>query len=278
MDAEGKGFFMSYQIKNLLDNDDVTVLWPKEGSKNDCGPFKAIQWDRDLSVTPWSAQTAYFASEMDVCRRQLICDTSIAPVKIQAGMMQMIIGDVPVKTGVKSAGDLARKLIRATVTDETIIKPEYAGSGIVICEPTFRHLICLPLTAWGGSLVLDDGIFAACDARIKESIKYPDSVGAAIAGNEGLFKLKLDGEGAVVIESPCPMVELIIVRLDNDELKIDGNLALAWTSGLRFTVERVTRTLVGSAASGEGLVNVYRGTGTVIITPTQPTTRAGLGE
>lgn len=48
---------------------------------------------------------------------------------------------------------------------------------------------------------------------------------------------------------------------------MDGNFAIAWTNGLQFTVERSTKTLIGSAASGEGLVNVYRGTGRVLLAP-----------
>ena len=68
-----------------------------------------------------------------------------------------------------------------------------------------------------------------------------------------------------------PYEELIEVELDNDELKIDGNLAVCWSSGLEFTVERSTKTLVGSAVSGEGLVNVYRGTGKVLMSPVAPT-------
>ena len=55
------------------------------------------------------------------------------------------------------------------------------------------------------------------------------------------------------------------------ELKIDGNLAVCWSSNLDFTVERSTGTLVGSAVSGEGLVNVYRGTGRVLMSPVAPT-------
>ena len=70
------------------------------------------------------------------------------------------------------------------------------------------------------------------------------------------------------MESPCPEEELIEVTLDNDELKIDGNMALAWSGSLNFTVERSGKSLVGSAASGEGLVNVYRGTGKVLLAPT----------
>lgn len=61
-----------------------------------------------------------------------------------------------------------------------------------------------------------------------------------------------------------PASEIVTVDLENDELKVDGNFAIAWTNGLQFTVERSTKTLIGSAASGEGLVNVYRGTGRVL--------------
>ena len=44
-------------------------------------------------------------------------------------------------------------------------------------------------------------------------------------------------------------------------------MAIAWSQSLQFTVERTTKTLVGSAASGEGFVNVYRGTGRVLVAP-----------
>ena len=51
-------------------------------------------------------------------------------------------------------------------------------------------------------------------------------------------------------------------------MKIDGNMAIAWSNSLNFTVERSGKSLIGSAASGEGLVNVYRGTGTILMAPT----------
>ena len=52
-----------------------------------------------------------------------------------------------------------------------------------------------------------------------------------------------------------------------DVLKVDGNFAIAWSGSLDFTVERSGKSLLGSAASGEGLVNVYRGTGKVLLAP-----------
>ena len=58
-----------------------------------------------------------------------------------------------------------------------------------------------------------------------------------------------------------------VVPMENDVLKVDGNMAIAWSGSLDFTVERSGKTLLGSAASGEGLVNVYRGSGMVLLAP-----------
>ena len=64
-----------------------------------------------------------------------------------------------------------------------------------------------------------------------------------------------------------PEEELVKIQLENDCLKVDGSYAICWSRELDFTVERTTKTLIGSAASGEGLVNVYRGTGTIWLAP-----------
>ena len=93
------------------------------------------------------------------------------------------------------------------------------------------------------------------------------NLSSAVAGNEGLFNLGITGDGVLCLESPCPREELIEITLQDDVLKVDGNMAIAWSGSLDFTVERSGKTLVGSAASGEGLVNVYRGTGKVLLAP-----------
>ena len=60
---------------------------------------------------------------------------------------------------------------------------------------------------------------------------------------------------------------LVEITLKDDVLKVDSNFAIAWSNSLQFTVERSSKSLIGSAASGEGLVNVYRGTGKVLLAP-----------
>ena len=120
---------------------------------------------------------------------------------------------------------------------------------------------------WNGSVVLDDGLFLACESSLKQKAVMRSNFSSAVAGNEGLFNLGVQGQGVLCLESPCPKEELIEIELENDVIKIDGNMAIAWSGSLEFTVERSGKSLVGSAASGEGLVNVYRGTGKVLLAP-----------
>jgi uncharacterized protein (AIM24 family) len=250
-----------YQISNFTDNDDVKTL-------SQMGPFSVIEYQRDLSVTPGSAVTAYYCSQMNVKKRQLVCDLSHAQVTIQAGAMQWMLGNVNATTGIKGVGDLFGKAVRGKATGESAIKPEYTGDGILVLEPTYRHLILMDAADWGGSVVLDDGLFLACDSRLKHKAVMRANFSSAVAGGEGLFNLSLNGSGIFCIESECPKEELVEITLQNDVLKIDGNYAVAWSGTLDFTVERSGKSLIGSAASGEGLVNVYRGTGKVLMMPT----------
>ena len=116
-------------------------------------------------------------------------------------------------------------------------------------------------------LDLDDGLFLACESTLKHKAVARSNFSSAVAGGEGLFNLGITGNGILCLESECPKQELIEIELQNDVLKIDGNMAIAWSGSLNFTVERSGKSLIGSAASGEGLVNVYRGTGRVLLAP-----------
>ena len=231
------------------------------------GCFSVVEYEKDVSVTPQTAQSAYFQSLMNVRKRQVVANLNNSGVVIQAGAMQLMIGNVIAATNVKGAGDLVKKFVGSKVTGETAIKPQYIGNGLLVLEPTYKYIILEDLNNWNGKMVIEDGMFLACDNTVNLSVTSRSTLSSAALGGEGLFNTALSGSGIVVLESPVPMDELIVVDLDNDELKIDGNMAIAWSDSLNFTVERTTKTLVGSAASGEGLVNVYRGTGRVLIAP-----------
>ena len=249
-----------YTINNFTNNDDIRIV-------NQLGAFTVIEYIRDLSVKPSEALLAYYCNEMNVRKRQVICDLKESNITLQAGAMQWTVGNVNATTGIKGVGDLFGKALRGSVTGESAIKPEYTGDGTLVLEPTYKHILLVDLDDWNGSIVLDDGLFLACDASLKHKAVARSNLSSAIAGNEGLFNLGIVGHGILCLESPCPREELVEIELKNDVLKVDGNMAIAWSGSLEFTVERSGKTLIGSAASGEGLVNVYRGTGRVLLAP-----------
>ncbi|MFQ9516337.1 MAG: AIM24 family protein [Eubacterium sp.] len=250
-----------YKLENFYDNTNMKMI-------NQMGQFKVFEHEKDLSVSPGDAVTAYFSSEMNIRRRQVLVEMENSGCIVQAGAMQWMLGNINLSTGVKGVGNFLGKVASAAVTKESAVKPEYTGTGSLMLEPTFKHILLIDLADWNGSVVLDDGLFLACDNTITQKTVARSNVSSAVLGKEGLFNLALRGNGIAVLESNVPQAELIEIELDNDVVKIDGNMAIAWSESLNFTVEKSGKSLLGSAVSGEGFVNVYRGTGKILMAPT----------
>ena len=258
-----------YKISNLYENDDIRIADSKAG-------MKVIEYLSDLSVMPSSAVTAYYCSRMNVRKRQLVIELDGNEYTLSAGAMQWSVGNVEAVADVKGVGDFLGKAIKGSVTKEGAVKPKYRGTGTLVLEPTYKHILLEDVSNWNGGMVLDDGLFLACETKLKQDIVMRSNLSSAVLGNEGLFNLKVSGEGIVALESPVPREELVEITLQNDVLKIDGNFAIAWSDTLDFTVEKSTKSLIGSAISAEGFVNVYRGTGKVLLAPIKELTYSSI--
>lgn len=249
------------QLNNLQNNENMKKI-------AQLGAYTVFEHQKDLSVSPYSASTAYFMQEMNVRKRQVLCTLNGNAVKVQAGAMQWTAGAVDAASGVKGVGDFLGKALKGAATGESAAKPIYSGQGFLMLEPTYRYILLEDVSSWGSGVVLDDGLFLACDISLQENIVARKNVSSALLGGEGLFNLSLSGQGIAVLESPVPREELLEIVLQDDVVKIDGNMAIAWSNTLQFTVEKSTNTLLGSAVSGEGFVNVYRGSGKILLAPT----------
>lgn len=249
-----------FQINNLANNPNMIKIDQR-------GCYEVFEHTKDMSVYPGSAASAYFMSKMNFRKRQVLCALNGNAVKVQAGAMQWTVGNVKMSSGLSGAKDFLGKMIKGAVTGESTAKPIYQGSGYLMFEPTYKYIILEDVSTWGSGMVLDDGLFLACDANIKEEVVARSNVSSALLGGEGLFNLSLSGQGIAVLESAVPREELIEFVLDNDEVRIDGNMAVAWSKSLQFTVEKSTKSIIGSLAGGEGFVNVFRGSGKILMAP-----------
>ena len=253
------------KIRNLFENDDVKITEKK-------GNIAVVEFQRDVSVNKMTAMSEYYAAKMNVKRRQVVIQLQGDEYITSAGAMQWVAGKVEASTNVKGIGDFLGKAIKGGVTNESTVKPKYHGTGILALEPTYNYILLEDVGTWNSGIVLEDGLFLACEASLNTNVVMRSNLSSAVLGGEGLFNLKLSGQGIAVLESPVPREELIEVELENDQIRIDGNLAIAWSDSLNFTVEKSTKSIVGSAVAGEGFVNVYRGTGKILMSPVTPET------
>lgn len=257
---------MSITINKLTNENRITI--------SEKGPFSVLEYIKNINPI-LNPQNAYFMSKMEVRQRQLLINFDGSNSKentivVQAGAMQWMAGSINCNTGIKGAGDFIGKMFKGAVTNESAVKPEYTGDGCMMLEPTYKHIILINVADWGTQgITIEDGMFLACQGTVKQGIESRKSLSSAVAGNEGLFNLNLSGQGIAALESIYPEKDLIEIILNNDEIKIDGSMAVCWSGSLKFTVERSSKSLMGSAVNGEGLVNVYRGTGKVLMQPIQ---------
>ena len=188
-------------------------------------------------------------------------------VKLEPNSLSYMKGDIDIKS--KSGGliGFGKKIITSKLTGETAFKPTYSGNGEIFLEPSFGHFALIELE--DDEIIVSDNMFYACEEGVEVSAAMQKNISASFLGNEGLYQTRLEGNGIVVLKVPVPESEIFKCILINDTLKVDGNFAILRTGNIEFSVEKSSKSIVGTMVSGEGLVNVYRGTGEVWLTPTK---------
>ena len=88
-------------------------------------------------------------------------------------------------------------------------------------------------------------------------------------GGEGFFQTRISGRGWAVMNVPVPATEVIRYTLNNEKLSVDGTIALLRKGKIEYRVEKSNKSLLGSAISGDGLLQTFTGTGEVWVAPTQ---------
>ena len=231
-----------------------------EGMKVEVLEYNKLQGSTDTSA----AMDMYFMEQQNIKARQVAIYLNNDKVKVEPGAMSYFKGNLEMVSGV-TPGKLIGKMFSAAVTGESVAQPEYKGTGMVVLEPSFNHFLVLKID---GEVIVDKGMFYCAQGGVQVKHVSVKTISSAFAGGEGIFQISLKGKGIVVLESRVPVSEIDEIHLDNETLKVDGNFAILRSGNINFTVERSAKTLIGSAVSGEGLVNVYRGIGTVWLAPT----------
>ena len=216
-----------------------------------------------------TAMGLFFANQAGLKMKQVRIRLNNSSVKTEAGALYYYKGNIQSKTNMGGVGGLFKKAISGAITNESAIKPTYSGTGEILLEPSYKHYIMMELSKQ--SIIVDKGMFYCCSDDISVKGVAQKNISATLLGGEGMFQIELSGTGIVVLECNVPKEELIECDIEQgEELKVDGNFAIARTKGVNFSVTKSDKSLFGSAINGEGLLNTFTGNGKVWIAPTQP--------
>jgi len=179
-------------------------------------------------------------------------------IRAEAGALHYMMGQIEMTSAAPSMGGF----LKSMVSGETAFKPTYTGTGeVYFGPPIFGEYMILQLN--NEEWILDQGAYVCSDIGI-EVDAFRNKAVTGLIGGEGLFQTKVRGTGSVVIQAPGKLQN---IQLQGHTLSVDGSFAVARSSSLDYSVRRASKSLVGSFTSGEGLLNTFSGTGTVLLAP-----------
>ncbi|WP_455543965.1 AIM24 family protein [Intestinibacter sp.] len=232
--------------------------------------FEVISYDKLRGAQNVNmAQSMFFAEQTGLKVKQVKITLNNSSIKTEAGALYYCKGHIESKTKIGGATGLFKKAVSGALTSESAMKPVYSGTGEIWLEPSFKHYLVMELD--NDSIIVDKGLFFCCSAEIDIKPVSQKNISSALLGGEGIFQIELRGTGIIILELNIPESEIVQYELkDGEELKVDGNFAIARTSGVSFSVTKSDKSLLGSAMNGEGLLNTFRGNGIVWLAPTAP--------
>ncbi|KHE30895.1 hypothetical protein NH13_00065 [Lactobacillus acidophilus] len=199
-------------------------------------------------------------------------------VFIQRGSMVYHSTSIKLNTKVNGTGSGIGKLIRAVgrsiTSGESFWITEAQASrttGKLAIAPALPGEV-LPLKLGKEQYRINDGKFLAMDGSASYSMKK-QSVGRAIfSGTCGFFVMTTSGEGTVLCNAYGSIKK---ITLNNDEITIDNNHVVAWSTGLDYDIH-FDNGFIQSIGTGEGIVNTFKGSGEVYIQSLNLETFAGI--
>jgi uncharacterized protein (AIM24 family) len=212
-----------------------------------------------------TAEKLFFLRESGMKLKSVRITLNKGRARVEPGALYHMSGNLEMVAS--TGGGIASALKRKMTTGESILINEIKGTGHIMLEPTYGHFILVELTE--DSIIVDNDMFYAGIGDLKITSIMQASLSAGFMGNDGWFQTKVSGTGVVALFSPVPQFELQPVELNNSMLAVDGNFAIMRTGDITFTVQKSSKSWLSTAASGEGLLNFYKGTGIVWLAPTQ---------
>jgi uncharacterized protein (TIGR00266 family) len=188
--------------------------------------------------------------------------------RIQRGSMVYRTAGVDLNTKLNAKGSGVGKFVgavaRSVVSNESVFITEVVCNvpdGQVSIAPSVPGTI-VQLDVGANQYRLNDSVFLAMESTVNYTMQR-QSVGKAIFGGQGgFFVMTTEGQGKLLVNS---FGSVKTIQLNNaNGFAIDNNHVVAWDRSLDYDIQ-LQSGIFGSIGTGEGVINVFRGTGKVLI-------------
>ncbi|MBI5854519.1 MAG: TIGR00266 family protein [Nitrospirae bacterium] len=161
-------------------------------------------------------------------------------------------------------------LVRVDLASGETVKAEsgamVAASPTIAVESKMEGGVIIELDGVNEYLVQKDGFLAGAESVKIES--QMQSLGRGLLGGEGLFILKISGQGQLILNS-FGAIHKVELKPDQEYI-VDNAHLVAWTATTSYAIERAAAGWIASFTSGEGFVCRFRGPGVVYIQSRNP--------
>lgn len=213
----------------------------------------------------YTAERLFYLDKAGVRLKNIKITLKKGSVMLESGALYFMKGHIEVSN--KATKGFLKNLGSNILSGEKMFKPEYSGQGEIWLEPSFGHYMLVDLD--NDEIIVDKGMFYACESGMEVTAVIQKNISSAMFGGEGFFQTRIKGTGIVALSIPVPLNEVMVYNLENEEVKVDGNFAILRRGNIDFSVQMVTKGIIGTMTSGEGLLQTFRGTGEVWLAPTQ---------
>lgn len=179
-------------------------------------------------------------------------------ISVEAGAMMAMAGGVTLES--KMEGGLKKGLMRSVLGGESLFVTKLTGSkdgDWVDAAPRLPGDV--KVLEVSGSLNLTSGSWLLNDGGVTIDTKWGGFKN--LMGGEGGFLIKANGSGQVVVSCYGAMEEYDVAA--GEQLVLDSGHLVAYEESLTLTTRTVTKGLMQTFKSGEGLVFEFTGPGRV---------------
>ena len=188
-------------------------------------------------------------------------------IQIERGCMVYHTGDVTLEGKMNSSsgglGGFVKALGRSMVSGESmfITRAKGMSNDAKIAVAPGNPGAIRELKLGGQQWHIRDQAFLACDDGVSYEMKRQSFGKAIFGGTGGFFIMETKGTGSMLVSSYGDIVEL---HMDGTKpFVVDNGHVVAWTTSLSYEIKIASGTF--GFTTGEGLVNEFRGVGSILV-------------